>query len=64
MAAESLYLLVVIGFALQKIRSSNRSPGLTVLIRAFGRMPMPPIVGTEIPSAKATFGVPLLWMSD
>jgi hypothetical protein len=27
-------------------------------------MPMSPIVGTEIPSAKATFGVPLLSMSD
>jgi hypothetical protein len=64
MAAESLYLLVIIGFALQKIRGSNPTPGLTVLIRAFGRMPISPIVGTEIPSAKATFGVPLLSMSD
>jgi hypothetical protein len=64
MAAESLYLLVMIGFALQKIRGSKGTPGLTMLIRAFGRMPMSPIVGTEIPSAKATFGVPLLSMSD
>jgi hypothetical protein len=64
MAAESLYLLVIIGVALQKIRDSNRTPGLTVLIRAFGRMPMSPIVGTEIPFAKATFGVPLLSMND
>jgi hypothetical protein len=64
MAAESLYLLVIIRFARQKIRGSNRTPGLTVLIRAFGRMPMSPIVGTEIPSAKATFGVLLLSMSD
>ena len=46
MAAESLYLLVIIGFALQKNRGSNRTPDLTVLIRAFGRMPMSPIVGT------------------
>ena len=61
MAAESLYLLVILGLALQEIRGSNRTPGVTVLIRAFGRMPIP-IVGTEIPSAKATFGVPLLSM--
>jgi len=64
MAAESLYLLVIIGFALQKIRDSNRTAGLTVLIRAFGRMPVSPIVGTEIPSAKATFGISLLSMRD
>lgn len=64
MAAASLYLLVIIGFALQEIRGSNRTPDLTVLIRAFGKMPMSPIVGTEIPSAKAMFGVPLLSMSD
>ena len=63
MAAESRYLLAIVGFAPQKTRGSNRRPGLTVLIRAFGRMPMFPIVGTEIPSAKATFGVPLLSMS-
>ncbi len=56
MAAESLYLLGIIRFSLQKVRASNRTPGLTVLIRAFGRMPMSPIVGREIPSAKATFG--------
>jgi hypothetical protein len=34
MAAESLYLLVIIGLELQKIRGSNRTPDLTVLIRA------------------------------
>ena len=64
MAAESPYLLVMIGFALQMIRGSKRTPGLTVLIRAFGRMTMSPIVGTEILSVKATFGVRRLSMSD
>ena len=39
MAAESLDLLVIIRFSLQKVRASNRTPGLTVLIRAFARMP-------------------------
>ena len=56
MAAESRYSLAIVGFAPQKTRGSNRRPGLTVLIRAFGGMPMFPIVGTEIPTAKATFG--------
>ena len=64
MAAESPYLLVMIGFALQMIRGSKRTPSLTVLIRAFGRMTMSPIVGTEILSVKATFGVRRLSMSD
>jgi hypothetical protein len=59
MAAESLYLLVMIGSALQKIRGSKGTPGLTMLIRTFARTPMSPIVGTEIPSAKATFRAPL-----
>jgi hypothetical protein len=40
MAAESRYFLAIVGFARQKTRGSNRKAGLTVLIRAFGRMPI------------------------
>jgi hypothetical protein len=57
MAANSLYLLVIIGFAAK----DQRVQPYYGFIRAFGGMPMSSIVGTEIPSAKARFGVSLRW---
>ena len=57
MAANSLYLLVILGFA----ANDQRVRPYSGLIRAFAGMPMSSIVGTEIPSAKARFDVSLRW---
>ena len=57
MAANSLYLLVIIRFAAK----DQRVQPYYVLIRAFVGMPMSSIVGTGIPFAKARFDVSLRW---